>query len=724
MTGNNKVWRAPVAGLASAAMLATLGVGAMTANASESAPTYKVSFTVKNVKASSSKLEDGAIEVTAGDSLADALQGYSTGVSFAGMPEKFVGWKDASGAYYDFDAPVTGDVALTADLAATDDAVLVKFSTTDGLSFPDATHAGEYYVRQGQPLADQRKPVDVADGKLIVKWDVEGTEQSDLTVNNVNDPADGTFDIAPSANGVETNVPQLTIKGNTDGYVIGAKSDGANDTNYVVDVLKDESFTVPSWVSVNVNPSVYPQGWVVEGTSKTFDGATPTVTVDEAMTLIVNEKTVEKTVTVKFNDASGKTIASATVPFENGMDYGYLPAGFDVPAVPEMEGFVAKGWKLDSGTIADSDAPANGIYTADDFDTVQFKSDAVFVPFQGGFTTEIKVTFKDVDYRGNNDSVVVTVNGGTYLDASQAPEWTRDGYILAGWTKDGNTPYDFDTLIGGTDKDFTLTAMWVKASNDILDAALAYINPDNNEYKDYFTTDSYTAFKSVYDGVLKDKKAAEYNSSDSKVSDEVAADLVSQLRDGWEDLVFNHSADGTENGGYSVVHRLNQNGDHFYTQDPNEVKYLTSTLNNDQWVDEGRLFLTIPRSANQNWDSDLEALSSFDRAAGKVVDGVAVADLASKLDEVADPIVEAVYRVYNKANGDHVWTVDAHEYEVLSSGADWNAEGTAFYVPVFGDTTVTRLYGGNRHLLSTDSHEAEVLAQNGWNNEGVAFRAY
>lgn len=475
---------------------------------------------------------------------------------------------------------------------------------------------------------------------------------------------------------------------------------------------------------MNVNPSVYPQGWVVEGTSKTFDGATPTVTVDEAMTLIVNEKTVEKTVTVKFNDASGKTIASATVPFENGVDYGYLPAGFDVPAVPEMEGFVAKGWKLDSGTIADSDAPANGIYTADDFDTVQFKSDAVFVPFQGGFTTEIKVTFKDVDYRGNNDSVVVTVNGGTYLDASQAPEWTRDGYILAGWTKDGNTPYDFDTLIGGTDKDFTLTAMWVKASNDILDAALAYINPDNNEYKDYFTTDSYTAFKSVYDGVLKDKKAAEYNSSDSKVSDEVVADLVSQLRDGWEDLVFNHSADGTENGGYSVVHRLNQNGDHFYTQDPNEVKYLTSTLNNDQWVDEGRLFLTIPRSANQNWDSDLEALSSFDRAAGKVVDGVAVADLASKLDEVADPIVEAVYRVYNKANGDHVWTVDAHEYEVLSSGADWNAEGTAFYVPVFGDTTVTRLYGGNRHLLSTDSHEAEVLAQNGWNNEGVAFRAY
>ena len=50
MTGNNKVWRAPVAGLASVAMLATLGVTVMTANASELAPEYKeykVSFTVK-----------------------------------------------------------------------------------------------------------------------------------------------------------------------------------------------------------------------------------------------------------------------------------------------------------------------------------------------------------------------------------------------------------------------------------------------------------------------------------------------------------------------------------------------------------------------------------------------------------------------------------------------------------------------------------------------------
>ena len=33
MTGNNKVWRMPVACLASVAMLATVGVGAMTATA-------------------------------------------------------------------------------------------------------------------------------------------------------------------------------------------------------------------------------------------------------------------------------------------------------------------------------------------------------------------------------------------------------------------------------------------------------------------------------------------------------------------------------------------------------------------------------------------------------------------------------------------------------------------------------------------------------------------
>lgn len=64
MTGNNKVWRSPLAGLAAVAMLATMGVAASTANAA--APGAAV-VTV----------QDGTnwskYEVVKGDTLADAI---------------------------------------------------------------------------------------------------------------------------------------------------------------------------------------------------------------------------------------------------------------------------------------------------------------------------------------------------------------------------------------------------------------------------------------------------------------------------------------------------------------------------------------------------------------------------------------------------------------------------------------------------------------------------
>ena len=85
-----------------------------------------------------------------------------------------------------------------------------------------------------------------------------------------------------------------------------------------------------------------------------------------------------------------------------------------------------------------------------------------------------------------------------------------------------------------------------------------------------------------------------------------------------------------------------------------------------------------------------------------------------------------MYRLYNKATGDHVWTVDANEHAVLAAQADWNDEDVAFYTPAFtGTTDVVRLYKANRHLLSTDAHEQNVLAsQQGWTNEGTAFLGY
>ncbi|PST45421.1 hypothetical protein CPA40_11115, partial [Bifidobacterium callitrichos] len=90
------------------------------------------------------------------------------------------------------------------------------------------------------------------------------------------------------------------------------------------------------------------------------------------------------------------------------------------------------------------------------------------------------------------------------------------------------------------------------------------------------------------------------------------------------------------------------------------------------------------------------------------------------------PIVTPVYRLFNKVNGDHVWTSDANEHAYLAAQAAWNDEGVAFYTPTFtGTTDVARLSKGNRHLLSTDGNEQKVLStKSGWTLEGTAFKAY
>ena len=744
MTGNTKVWRAPLAGLASLAMIATMGVAAGTANAADAADTYKVTFKVDGKAGTSSKLDmDGAIQVTAGDSLADALQGYNTGISFAGIAgKKFVGWLNGS-AYYDFNAPVTGDVTLTADLANTADAVLVKFTGVDDLklAFPDASHSGEYYVRQGHALGAQRTPVDLADGKLVTSWNVdtnsdEGTgttTQSDLTVQNVYDPEDGQFDISP--NKVDRTVKTLTIKGDAvKGYVLGAKADGVNDVDYTKDVVKGKTAEIPAWVSATKNASEAPKVWKNEATDESV--ASP-VTVDDNLTLVADGWT--KTWTVTFKDASGNTVSTQKItdasPYLNDDQIA------DISAV-KIDGFVVKGWKLLSGSVYDTYnkknlATSNQVYSAD-FENYKISSDVVFEAVQGGFTTEVKVTFKDTDYRGSNDPVTATVKGGEYLDPSKAPSWTRDGYVLAGWTQSDNTDWDWNTLIGDTtltQKDFTLTAKWVKTDGSVLDAALAYIKGEYTESgttypadkaEEYFTSETWGKFETVYQKVQNEKAQLVRASADGKVSDTDAARLVSELKAGWEQLKIDAKgnpgldADGsnapTQN---EFVYRLHKDGLRLYSQTPVEIYAAQRT----GWtLDNGYLFRAAPKNAAA--DKYFTKYESFDTAAKEAAkNGTSASDLAGKLDAVADPIIKTIQR-YSSPNGtDWVYVASTGTAEINSlKRGGWNYEGTAFVVPTFGGTPVVRFALNGQHLMSTGVTEQNALVRAGWTREGVAFR--
>ncbi|HFI0265239.1 TPA: hypothetical protein ACGOU9_001672 [Streptococcus suis] len=80
-----------------------------------------------------------------------------------------------------------------------------------------------------------------------------------------------------------------------------------------------------------------------------------------------------------------------------------------------------------------------------------------------------------------------------------------------------------------------------------------------------------------------------------------------------------------------------------------------------------------------------------------------------------------VYRLYHEGLKVHLYTRDAHEYKILA-GRGWRQEGTAFYSVTDG-IPVYRLYneGLKKHLYTTDANEYKVLATRGWTQEGIAF---
>ena len=78
-----------------------------------------------------------------------------------------------------------------------------------------------------------------------------------------------------------------------------------------------------------------------------------------------------------------------------------------------------------------------------------------------------------------------------------------------------------------------------------------------------------------------------------------------------------------------------------------------------------------------------------------------------------------IYRLYNPRNGEHLYTTDANEKNVLYSRHGWGYEGIGWYSPSSG-TPVYRLYnaGLQNHLYTTDTNEVKVLtSRHGWKSD-------
>ncbi|HEL9645712.1 TPA: hypothetical protein U0K67_001987 [Streptococcus suis] len=141
--------------------------------------------------------------------------------------------------------------------------------------------------------------------------------------------------------------------------------------------------------------------------------------------------------------------------------------------------------------------------------------------------------------------------------------------------------------------------------------------------------------------------------------------------------------------------------------------------------------LTAAETEVSEWKVVIETLKKEVEAAkfALVKNGLTDAQIAQIIADaqaqVETPATTAtpVYRLYNAGLKVHLYTTDKNEYEVLAERG-WNQEGVAFKSAKEGKP-VYRLYnaGLKVHLYTTDANEYATLAGRGWNQEGVAFRS-
>ena len=97
------------------------------------------------------------------------------------------------------------------------------------------------------------------------------------------------------------------------------------------------------------------------------------------------------------------------------------------------------------------------------------------------------------------------------------------------------------------------------------------------------------------------------------------------------------------------------------------------------------------------------------------------------LPQAALAEAKPVWRLYNRYDGDHMWTLDKAEYDSLVK-AGWTGEGEAWQVPHEESMSygfVYRLYNpwSGEHLFTMDEGEYDRLGKAGWRKEGTAFES-
>ena len=491
MTGNTKVWRAPLAGLAAVAMLATMGVAASTANAA-SDPEFAVTFDTNGygTLADSQK----KVTLTASDhyklgAKADTVKGS---IKDAPAGWVFTGWYTSpdlgEGEKVNTQSPLLKDTTVYAHWSKSGDVRTVQFSgATSSADFGDSDQDGapgdtRVTLAPGDKLASWEKPTDNGnmDGKIV------GENFTDTSTKKAFD-----FGAAPTAKKTivrieaNTDVQQVTF---TDATFNGGKN------SYEVDVPNGDAVTAPA---ARAADGKYVDQWQITS----LNGGSLNVPEDPSFTDQDILPETAKDSTGEEKDVTSVTLTAAATddastayavrftltpnPFGQTLTPVYVAAGSEIP-LPTIEtgddAYVFSGWKTADKSYIEGDAVEN--YADGNHD--------VFLTGSLSWTgVEYTVTFNP-DFTGSKPTVQKVKKGSE-------PEWVdapaRTGYVFQGWNDGAATYKNAKELQKAYHKDgvhgvVTFTARWLTTTQDQLQQLL---DLDLNAYNEGDAKEDYTA---------------------------------------------------------------------------------------------------------------------------------------------------------------------------------------------------------------------------------------
>ncbi|PJM74841.1 InlB B-repeat-containing protein [Bifidobacterium simiarum] len=344
------------------------------------------------------------------------------------------------------------------------------------------------------------------------------------------------------------------------------------------------------------------------------------------------------------------------------------------PANPTRAGYTFAGWYYGNAKW-DFNRAVTGNITL----TAQWTKNAV------------PVTYRTVAFNSNGGSAVASQKVANGQKATQPANPTRAGYTFAGWYN-GKTKYDFNKPVTAN---LTLTAQWTKNAVPVVYRTVAF-NSNGG---------SAVASQKVANGakVAQPKNPSRsgytfagwyYGNAKWDFNRGVTANITLTAK-------WTKNSTPSEPSKPSVkqvpVYRVyNRNsGLHHYTINKAENDMLVRL----GWRDENRggsAFVTVSKDT---------------------------------------PGAKPVYREYNRRSGNHNWTLNKAEHDMLVR-LGWKDEGIAWYTSPTG-RDVYRLYnpkpyhkpkngrgnGGGEHVYTTSYAEYRAVVAAGWRGEGVAWKS-